>query len=123
MHMATPVPCQCEAKPYDDHHHDWGRTDDSYSSDKCHYEYGCNALEFLYHNIDGQDGNRQHYRLRNKNDRTPQEYYSPGSMELYTVNTGAGRGPAPAGSPSGPGRRTCRRARPPGRTGPQWSCR
>lgn len=84
--VATPVPCQCEAKPYDDHHHDWGRTDDSYSSDKCHYEYGCNALEFLYHNIDGQDGNRQHYRLRNKNDRTPQEYYSPGSMELYTVN-------------------------------------
>lgn len=82
---ANYVPCTCEDGDGDDHHHDWGRTDDGYASDKCHYEYGCNALEFLYHN-DGQDGARQHYRLRNRNDRTPQELYNPSTMELYDVH-------------------------------------
>lgn len=44
------------------HHNDSGGIDFAGQSDKCHYEYGCNALEYLYHNTDGADGPRKHYR-------------------------------------------------------------
>lgn len=44
----------------DAHHCDGGRVDNGIQSDKCHYEYGCNALEYLYHNTDGADGPRRH---------------------------------------------------------------
>lgn len=46
--------------PRDGHQGDGGRVDYPNQSDKCHYEYGCNALEYLYHNTDGQDGPRRH---------------------------------------------------------------
>lgn len=61
-HGDVQKPCHgCNEGDYPDHHGDGGHVDFSGQSDKCHYEFGCNALEYLYHNTDGADGPRKHY--------------------------------------------------------------